>query len=153
MVSSWSFPLPLLLFFLACEPGVVARAVDSRELPFKSLAPARWRRGAADNERGRCADLEKPWQDNLAVEEDLPDTLLHLRVRPYSPKSPLQALLFPGKPLFSFVRRFYRCCQERRSCGRVRGIPGRLRGGKPHDWGKDHGSSLFPNKISNGCRF
>ncbi|XP_011613845.1 uncharacterized protein [Takifugu rubripes] len=130
MDSSRSFPLPLLLFFLLTwEPGVVARAVDSREFPFKSLAPARWRRSAADGERGRCADLEKPWQENLAVEEDVAGTVLQLRVRPYSPKSPLQALLFPGKPLFSFVRRFYRCCQERRSCGSVRGIPGRLRGG------------------------
>lgn len=59
-----------------------------------------------------------------------PGTLLQLRLRPFSPRSPLQTLLFPGKSLFSVARRFYRCCQERRSCGSVRGIPGRLTGGK-----------------------
>lgn len=149
MVPSRSFPLPLLLllFVLAREPGVVARAVDARELPFKSLAPARWRRGAADSERGRCADLEKPWQENAAAEEDAAGTVLQLRVRPYSPNSPLQALLFPGKPLFSFVRRFYRCCQERRSCGSVRGIPGRLRAGKAHFRGKDQISAVVFFKL------
>ena len=133
MVPPRALPLPLLLFLLTCEPGAVARAVDSREFALKSLAPARWRRSGADNERGGCAELEKPWQESRAVMEDKAGTLLQLRARPFSPRSPLRALLFPGKPLFSFVRRFYRCCQERRSCGSVRGIPGRLTGGKEQE--------------------
>lgn len=130
MVPPRSFPLHLLLFLLTCDPGVVARAVHSREFPSSRSASARWRRGAAVSERGRCVDLEKPWQESRAVLGEKPGTLLQLRLRPFSPRSPLQTLLFPGKSLFSVVRRFYRCCQQRRSCGSIRGIPGHLTGGK-----------------------
>ncbi|CAG02510.1 unnamed protein product [Tetraodon nigroviridis] len=94
--------------------------------PHKARTPTRWRRGAAD---GGCAELDEPWQESLAAAEEAAGPLLQLRVRPFWPRSPLKALLFPGKPLFSFARRLYRCCQERRRCGRVRGIPGRPTGG------------------------
>lgn len=130
MVTSRRFPLPLLLYFLTCEPGVVARPLDAPEYPFHSLAPERWRRSAAEGERGRCADLEKPWQESVAVLEDKPGTLLQLRVLPCSPKSNLKGLLFPGRQLFSFLHRVFRCCQELQGCARVRGIQGRLTGGK-----------------------
>uniref|UniRef100_UPI0037E92EF0 uncharacterized protein n=1 Tax=Semicossyphus pulcher TaxID=241346 RepID=UPI0037E92EF0 len=53
--------------------------------------------------------------------------MLQLRVRPFSPGAS-QGLVFPGKHLFSFVRRVYRCCQEGLNCRSVKGIQGRLRG-------------------------
>uniref|UniRef100_A0A3B5LHS8 Uncharacterized protein n=1 Tax=Xiphophorus couchianus TaxID=32473 RepID=A0A3B5LHS8_9TELE len=46
---------------------------------------------------------------------------LQLRVRPFPP-GPSRGLVFPGKSLFGFIRRVYRCCQEGVGCRSVKGI-------------------------------
>lgn len=123
MASSRRVRIALFLLVLTCDAGVFGRAVRTRRLLSQPVEPAL----RADAER--CAELVAPWQENArpAPEEDA--TRLQLRVRPFSPRAS-RGLLFPGKSLFSFVRRVYRCCQERLSCRSVKGIPGRLRGGE-----------------------
>lgn len=124
MASSRRVRIALFLLVLTCDAGVFGRAVHTRGFP--SPGPAL----RAERERERCAELVAPWQENArpAPEEDNA-TRLQLRVRPFSPRAS-RGLLFPGKSLFSFVRRVYRCCQERLSCRSVKGIPGRLRAGE-----------------------
>ncbi|XP_028269652.1 uncharacterized protein LOC114441083 [Parambassis ranga] len=87
----------------------------------------RWRRGISETHRERCAELEVPWLENTRKAPGDNGTLLQLRVRPLSPGAS-RGLVFPGKSLFSFVRRVYRCCQEGVNCRSVKGIQGRLRG-------------------------
>uniref|UniRef100_A0A672JBM7 Uncharacterized protein n=1 Tax=Salarias fasciatus TaxID=181472 RepID=A0A672JBM7_SALFA len=87
----------------------------------------RWRRGAADAHRERCADLSAPWLHNTRQVSGDDGTLLRVRVRPFSPGAS-RGLVFPEKPLFNFIRRIYRCCQDRVTCRSVRGIQGRMRG-------------------------
>lgn len=143
MDSSLRIRIALFLLFLTCDIGVFGRAVNTRRFlpqPSQSAAESsgqasradalrRWRRGVADTQRERCAELAAPWQENAKPAPEDNETLLQLRVRPFSPRAS-QGLLFPGKSLFSFVRRVYRCCQERLNCRSVKGIPGRLRGGE-----------------------
>lgn len=128
---------------MTSDIGVFGRAVDT--LGFLSQSPKtadepsgptlradasrRWRRGIAETHRERCAELAAPWLENTQQAPEDNATLLQLRVRPFSPGAS-QGLVFPGKSLFSFVRRVYHCCQEGLNCRSVKGIQGRLRGGK-----------------------
>lgn len=125
-----------LLSVVTC--GVYGRAVDtqgfvSRVEPsgqtLRTDALRRWRRAAVGTHRERCAELTAPWQENTRAAPDDDATRLQLRVRPFTPRA-AQGLVFPEKSLFSFVRRVYHCCQEGLSCRSLKGIQGRLRGGK-----------------------
>ncbi|XP_029916717.1 uncharacterized protein LOC115365726 [Myripristis murdjan] len=86
----------------------------------------RWRRGITEAHRERCAELAAPWVETTQPVQDNA-TMLRIRVRPLSPGGS-QGFIFPGKALFSFVRRVYHCCQEGLQCGGVKGIQGRLSG-------------------------
>lgn len=112
----------LLLLILTRDAGVLGRAVSARGL----------RAGSSTTETSqRCAELSAPWRQNLEPAPEGNASLpLQLRVRPFAPRATRGVLLFPGKPLLSFVRRVYRCCQERPGCSSVKGVPGRLRGGE-----------------------
>ncbi|XP_040010664.1 uncharacterized protein si:ch211-170d8.2 [Xiphias gladius] len=126
---------------MTSDTGVFGRAVDT--LGFVSQSPRtpdgssgatlrtggsrRLRRGTEETHRERCAELAAPWLENTRQAPEDNATVLQLRVRPFSPgASP--GLVFPGKSLFSFVRRVYHCCQEGLNCRSVKGIQGRLRG-------------------------
>uniref|UniRef100_A0A8C9ZT47 Uncharacterized protein n=1 Tax=Sander lucioperca TaxID=283035 RepID=A0A8C9ZT47_SANLU len=127
-----------LLMGMTSDTGVFGRAVDTQGFLSQSPKTAdgssgptlrtgvlrRWRRGIAETHRERCAELAAPWLENTHVPEDNA-TLLQLRVRPLSPGAS-QGLVFPGKSLFSFVRRVYHCCQEGVNCRRVKGIQGHV---------------------------
>ncbi|XP_068167098.1 uncharacterized protein si:ch211-170d8.2 [Antennarius striatus] len=110
-------------------PGFPSQAADEASgLTLRADALKRWRRADAAAHRERCAELAAPWQENaLPVPRDNA-TLLELRVRPFHTGASRDPV-FPGKTLFSFVRRVYRCCREGALCRSVKGIPGRLRGG------------------------
>lgn len=85
---------------------------------------------ASENERP-CAELVAPWTESLEPAPGGNASLpLQLRVRPLTLRPSRGVLLFPGKPLLGFIRRVYRCCQERPGCSSVKGVPGRLRGGE-----------------------
>lgn len=134
----------LLFSVLTSDSGVFGRAVDT--LGFLSQSPKsvhgssgttlrtdalrRWRRGVTGTHREQCAELAAPWLENTKQTQEDNPTVLQLRVRPFSPRASHQGLVFPGKHLFSFVRRIYRCCQEGLNCKSVKGIQGRMRGGK-----------------------
>lgn len=132
------------LILLTTDAGVLGRAVDS--FGFLSRSPRnadgsfgeilrtdtvrRGRRGvAAAAHRERCAELASPWMENKDEAPEHGTSVLQLRMRPFSP-GPSLGLVFPGKSLFSFIRGVYRCCQEGMGCRSVKGIQGRLRGGK-----------------------
>ncbi|XP_029295836.1 uncharacterized protein LOC115013572 [Cottoperca gobio] len=128
-----------LLSVMTSYIGVFGRAVDT--LGFLSQSPKTaaessgqtlrtdaLRRGGAETHRERCAELAAPWLENTQRAPEDNATLLQIRVRPFSPGAS-QGLIFPGKSLFSFVRRVYHCCQEGRNCRSVKGIQGRVRGG------------------------
>lgn len=131
-----------LLSAMARHTGVFGRAVEklgfvshspqtpaeSSGLSLRADASGRWRRGVAETHLERCLELVAPWLQNARAPEDNA-TLLQLRFRPFSPRASRYSV-FPGKPLFSFVRRVYHCCQEGVNCRNVKGIQGRLRGGK-----------------------
>ncbi|XP_035514079.1 uncharacterized protein si:ch211-170d8.2 [Morone saxatilis] len=145
MASSRCTWIALLLLALMTR-GVSARAVDFGSKPGEEASGAdlrtdalrRWRSGGgAETHREPCAELAAPWQENAQdTGDDTGDTgtLLQLHVRPFSPRAS-QGSVFPGKSLFSFVRRVYRCCQEGISCRSVKGIQGRLRGGETQKHG------------------
>ncbi|KAM4576778.1 uncharacterized protein PAE49_006763 [Odontesthes bonariensis] len=76
--------------------------------------------------REQCAELTAPWLENTQKAPGNDATLLKLHVRPLTSGAP-RGLVFPGKSLFSFIRRVYRCCQEGVNCWSVKGIQGRLR--------------------------
>ncbi|KAM8885542.1 uncharacterized protein AB9W97_013106 [Spinachia spinachia] len=130
-----------LLSAMTRDMGVFGRAVeklgilshsqqtraDSSGLTLRTDASARWRRGVAETHLERCLELVTPWLQNTQAPEDNA-TLLQLRFWPFSPKASRYSV-FPGKPLFSFVRRVYRCCQEGVNCRNVKGIQGRSRRG------------------------
>lgn len=132
-----------LLSVMTRDIGVLGRAADtlgfltqssktaaeSSASTLRTDALRRWRRGVTETHRDRCAELAAPWQENTAEAPEEDVTLLQLRVRPFSPRAS-QGLVFPGKSLFSFVRRVYHCCQQGLSCRGLKGIQGRLRGGK-----------------------
>ncbi|KAM7416341.1 hypothetical protein PAMA_018420 [Pampus argenteus] len=129
-----------LVSLMTSDIGISGRAVDTRgflsqspKIAKESYRPTlrtdasrRWRRGVAEAHRERCAELAAPWLESTQAPRDN-STLLQLRVRPFSP-GVSRGLVFPGKSLFSFVRRVYHCCQEGLNCRSVKGIQGRLRG-------------------------
>lgn len=143
MASSHCSWIALFLFsVMTSDVGVFGRALDkmgflsqSQKISNESTRPVlrtdvlrRWRREVTEAHRERCAELSAPWLENTQPQRDN-STLVQLRVRPFSP-GVSRGLVFPGKSLFSFVRRVYRCCQEGLNCRSVKGIQGRLRGGK-----------------------
>lgn len=106
--------------------SVVTRAVDPRGvLPDGPAGPV-LRTGA---HRARCAELVAPWLESARRAPQDGAARLQVRVRPFAPGAS-QGSVFPGPSLLSFVRRVYRCCQEGGPCRSVRGVQGRLRGGK-----------------------
>ncbi|XP_062274233.1 uncharacterized protein si:ch211-170d8.2 [Scomber scombrus] len=114
---------------MTSDVGVFGRAVDTRgflsesqEIASESPTPTL----RTETHREQCAELSATWLENTQAPQDN-STLLQLRVRPFSP-GVSRGLVFPGKSLFSFVRRVYRCCQEGLNCRSVKGIQGRLRG-------------------------
>lgn len=129
--SAWAARVGFLLLLLTCDTGVLGRAVDARGVQASSPRSEASSPGRSSTTVQRCAELSAPWRESLAPAPEANATLpLQLRVRPFAPRSSRGVLLFPGKALFSFVRRVYRCCQERPGCSSVKGIPGRLRGGE-----------------------
>lgn len=107
--------------------GILSQPAGDGDVP--TLRVDVRRRGAAEAHRERCAKLSGPWAENPQLAPGDDATLLQLRVRPFSPAAS-RGLVFPEKSLFSFIRRVYRCCQQRVNCRSVKGIQGRLRGGK-----------------------
>ncbi|XP_018525232.1 uncharacterized protein si:ch211-170d8.2 isoform X2 [Lates calcarifer] len=130
-----------LLSVMTSDIGVFARAVDTLGIVSQSPetepessgqtlrtdALRRWRRGIEGAHRERCTELAAPWLENTQPAPEDNATMLQLRVGPFSPGASW-GLVFPGKSLFSFVRRVYHCCQEGLNCRSVKGIQGRLRG-------------------------
>ncbi|XP_031705234.1 uncharacterized protein LOC116384568 [Anarrhichthys ocellatus] len=139
MASSHCIRIAIFVFsVMTRDIGVFGRALDklgflsqSQKTADESSGPTlrmdSLRRGIAETHLERCAELVAPWQENTQAPEDNA-TLLQLRVQPFSPRASRHPV-FPGKSLFSFVRRVYHCCQEGVNCRSVRGIQGRLRRG------------------------
>ncbi|XP_068422901.1 uncharacterized protein si:ch211-170d8.2 [Clinocottus analis] len=139
MASSHCIWISLFLFSVVTRDiGVFGRTVDklgflsqsqktADEASGPTLRTDALRRGVAETHQDRCAELVAPWLENVQVPEDN-TTLLQLSVRPFSPLASRHPV-FPGKSLFSFVRRVYHCCQDGVNCRNVKGIQGRLRGG------------------------
>lgn len=119
----------LLISTMTGDIGVFGRAVDTLGLEpaLRTDVLRRWRR--ADTHPEKCAELDAPWLENTQRAPVDNGVVLQLRVRPFS-LGASRGLVFPGKSLFNFVRRLYRCCQEGVNCRSVKGIQGRLRGGK-----------------------
>lgn len=110
-----------ILMMLSCC-GVFGRAVGTSELLSREPHEATLR-------TDRCAELEAPWLENTQEARVDSGTRLEISMRHFSARAS-RGLVFPGKPLFGFVRRVYRCCQEGENCRRLKGIQGRMRGGK-----------------------
>ncbi|XP_008274963.1 uncharacterized protein LOC103353653 [Stegastes partitus] len=139
--SSSVWIVSLFITVMTSNFGVFGRAVDTHgflsqssktahESPEPTLRTDTSRRSrAAETHRERCADFATHWQENTQQAPGDNGTLFQLHVRPFSPGSS-RGLIFPGKFLFSFVRRLYRCCQEGMKCRSVKGIQGRLRAGR-----------------------
>ncbi|XP_049618755.1 uncharacterized protein si:ch211-170d8.2 [Syngnathus scovelli] len=144
MASASSYPwiALVLILMITNDIGVRGRALDahgiveaSPGMSTRSPRPSlrtdllrRWRRGAAEAHRERCAELTAAWQESPHRSPRRNSTVLRLSVRPLS-SGASWGLVFPEKPLFSFVRRVYRCCQDGFDCRNVKGLQGRLRRG------------------------
>ncbi|KAM4745058.1 uncharacterized protein FYW61_010217 [Anableps anableps] len=123
------------LILLTSDAGVLGRAVGSYGLLLRSprarvgsLGPNLRTDGvAAEAHRERCAELAAPWMENKQQAPEDGTMVLQLRMRPFSP-GVTRGLVFPGKSLFSFIRRVYRCCQKGVGCRNVKGVQSRLRG-------------------------
>lgn len=131
MSSAHAWIVLFLLSVKTSDIGVYGRVLSLRtteeyDAALRMDVLKRWRRGIADAHRERCAELITPWIENTQAPRG-DATLLQLHVRPFSPRVS-HGLLFPGKSLFSFVRRLYHCCQQKVHCRSVKGIQGRLRG-------------------------
>uniref|UniRef100_A0A3Q2XXB0 Uncharacterized LOC109510906 n=1 Tax=Hippocampus comes TaxID=109280 RepID=A0A3Q2XXB0_HIPCM len=113
--------------FVAPSPG---RSTGSPRSSLRTDLLWRWRRGAAEAHRERCAELTAAWQESSNRNSRDNSTVVRLSVKPLSASGPSGGLVFPEKPLFSFVRRVYRCCQDGLDCRSVKGLQGRLRRGK-----------------------
>lgn len=125
----WAARVVFLLLILTCDTGVLGRAVNARGLRAGSSSAIGSSRTVETVQR--CAELSAPWRESLEPAPEGNASLpLQLHVRPFAPRASRGVLLFPGKSLLSFVRRVYRCCQERPGCSSVKGVPGRLRGGE-----------------------
>ncbi|MED6271137.1 hypothetical protein CHARACLAT_017219 [Characodon lateralis] len=127
---------------LTSNAGVFGRAVESFGFLLQSPQTAdgqsgqtlrtdgvrRWRHGVdAAAHRKNCTELPAPWLENKQQAPEDGTTVLQLSVRPFFPGASPD-LFFPGKSLFNFIRRVYRCCKERLGCSSIKGIQGRLRG-------------------------
>ncbi|KAM9475918.1 uncharacterized protein Hap1MRO34_011636 [Clarias gariepinus] len=100
-------PLSLLVLG-SCLAGVSSR-------PLLSRAEA----------AGQCGELTAPWTRSTAASVSGDRSRVYrLRVFGVSPDG-ASRLVFPEQPLFSFVRRVYRCCQMGHHCGAVKGLQGR----------------------------
>ncbi|KAM8865642.1 uncharacterized protein ACB058_006828 [Synchiropus picturatus] len=107
---------PLQLWMLLClATGGSARALDGSLL-----------RDSAGSEGHRCSELAAPWLESSEPPRD-GAAGLRLRLRPWAPGASRGAV-FPGKSLFSFVRRVYHCCQRGGGCRSLKGLQGRRRG-------------------------
>jgi len=131
-----------VLTVVTSASGCMGRLIDTRE--YTSLLPLkveesyrssprlhmlkRWKREVRDTHREPCAELTAPWMESTDPPADKA-ALLRLRVRAFAPGASRNTV-FPGKSLFNFVRRVYRCCQEGFLCRNVKGIQGHLREGK-----------------------
>ncbi|XP_077457406.1 uncharacterized protein LOC144074717 [Stigmatopora argus] len=82
-------------------------------------------RGAAEARRERCAELTASWQENSYGNPRDNSTAVRLVVRPLG-AGISRGLVFPERPLFTFVRRVYRCCQDGLDCRSVKGLQGRF---------------------------
>ncbi|KAK0133030.1 hypothetical protein N1851_031608 [Merluccius polli] len=140
MVCPW-----IVLCFLTVvtsASGCMGRSVDTREYMAPPLLHRvedsyrsgprlhmlkRWRREVMDAHREPCAELTAPWMDSTDRPADM-ETLLRLRIRSFS-QGGSRRTVFPGKSLFNFLRRVYRCCREGVLCRNVKGIQGHLREG------------------------
>lgn len=142
MASSRCIWIVLFLFSVKTgDTGVLGRAFNTQgflsQLPRSAVAASSGstlrtdapRRGMAETHREWCAELATPWLENTQQAPECNATTVQLRVRPFSSRAS-RGLVFPGKPLFTFVRRVYHCCQEGLNCRSVKGIQGRLRGGE-----------------------
>ncbi|MEQ2200901.1 hypothetical protein XENOCAPTIV_004569 [Xenoophorus captivus] len=124
------------VILLTSNAGVFGRPVESFGFLLQSPQTAdgpsgqtlrtdgvrRWRRGVdAAAHRKNCAELAVPWLENKQQAPEDGTTVLQLSVRSFSPGAS-RGLVFPGKSLFSFVRRLYRCCKAREGCRSVKGI-------------------------------
>ncbi|KAJ0019547.1 hypothetical protein NQD34_007116 [Periophthalmus magnuspinnatus] len=126
-----------IVFFLVTvitsDTGVYSRVLSRRttveydeRASLRTNMLKRWRRGITNAHRERCAELTASWLENTEVPQG--DVMpMPLRVRPFAPGIS-HGSVFPGKSLFSFVRRVYHCCQQKVHCRSVKGIQGRLRG-------------------------
>uniref|UniRef100_A0A8C5DBF2 Uncharacterized LOC114469749 n=1 Tax=Gouania willdenowi TaxID=441366 RepID=A0A8C5DBF2_GOUWI len=103
----------LLISVMGTELWVSGRPLDSLSADERPLRTA----------VGRCAELAEPWLENVDGAPGGNGTVLQLHVRPFSTRT--RSHVFPGKPLFSFIQKVYRCCQERVNCRNVKGIQGR----------------------------
>lgn len=126
--SGHTWTASFLISVMLGAVGVSGRAADARAFLTDGRAALVLRTGA---HRERCAELEAPWLENTQRAPEDGAARLQVRVRPLDPGAS-QGSVFPGKSLFSFVRRVYRCCQQGGPCRRLKGIQGRLRGGKYH---------------------
>ncbi|XP_061622437.1 uncharacterized protein si:ch211-170d8.2 [Phyllopteryx taeniolatus] len=128
----------LLIAVISSDIGVRGRALEAggfvAPAPGRSTTPSlrtdllrRWRRAVAEDRPERCAELTASWQENSQRHPQDHSTVVRLRVRPLS-AGVSRGAVFPEKPLFSFVRRVYRCCQDGLDCRSVKGLQGRLRG-------------------------
>lgn len=144
MANSSCMWIVSVIFLLTSNAGASGRAVDSfgfllrspraRDGPFgeilRTAGVRRWRRGVAAEAHGeRCAEPGAAWLENKRPAPERGSAVLQLRVRPFPP-GPSRGLVFPGKSLFGFIRRVYRCCQEGVGCRSVKGIQSKLRGGE-----------------------
>ncbi|XP_077418758.1 uncharacterized protein LOC144049591 [Vanacampus margaritifer] len=140
MASTHSHPwiaLLLLISVIISDISARGRALDAHG--FAAPSPGRWsrgrtdllrrwRRGAAEAQRERCAEFTATWQESWHRNPRENSTVVRLSVRPLSAGAS-RGLVFPEKPLFSFVRRIYRCCQDGLDCRSVKGLQGRFRRG------------------------
>nr|XP_057927333.1 uncharacterized protein si:ch211-170d8.2 [Doryrhamphus excisus] len=116
--SSWT-ALLCLISVLSSSIGVLGRALDAHGSVEASL------RTDVLRHRERCAELTASWLQNSQVNPLDKSTVLRLSVRPLS-AGISRGSVFPEKPLFSFVRRVYRCCQDGLDCRSVKGLQGGL---------------------------
>ncbi|XP_057688872.1 uncharacterized protein si:ch211-170d8.2 [Corythoichthys intestinalis] len=120
-----------LISVIICDVG--GRALSPRSIwihrpSLRTELLGRMRRGAAEAHRERCAELTASWRESSHENPRDNSTVLRLIVRPLS-AGISRGSVFPERPLFSFVRRVYRCCQDGLDCRSVKGLQGRFGGG------------------------
>nr|XP_061841863.1 uncharacterized protein si:ch211-170d8.2 [Nerophis lumbriciformis] len=132
---AWMLLVCSLAVFTTNSIGGLCRALGahgSKDESWALRADALMHRDHRDHQdhRERCADLTANWLHNSRVQAADKSTVLHLSVRPASAGAS-RGSVFPEQPLFSLVRRVYRCCQEAGECRSVRGLQGGFLAGGP----------------------